>query len=157
MDSISFFFFFIYLFIWLCWVLVVTGGLLSCGSLFSCGMRTLSCSMHVGSSPLTRDRTRALCIGSTESYPLCHQRSPLDSISWKEVAKSYRTRACGIREVVSCLFWKHILPQDQDTCEVNVAWSPPVCSLSDKENLLGHYVIMTKSEYSAAGLPGLKS
>ena len=42
-------------------------------------MQTLSCSMHVGSSPLTRDRTRAHCIGSMESYPLCHQGSPITS------------------------------------------------------------------------------
>ena len=33
--------------------------------------------MHVGSSSPTRDRTRAPCIGSTESYPLDHQGSPL--------------------------------------------------------------------------------
>ena len=43
---------------------------------FSCGMQTLSCSKHVGSSSLSRDRTRAPCIGSTESYPLDHQGSP---------------------------------------------------------------------------------
>ena len=41
----------IYLFTWLRWVLVTAGGLLSCGR------RTLSCSMHVGPSFLTRDRT----------------------------------------------------------------------------------------------------
>ena len=52
---------FIYLFIWLCWVLVAAYGL------FSCGMRTLSCGMHVGSSSLTRDRTQAPCIGCAES------------------------------------------------------------------------------------------
>ena len=39
-------------------------------------MRTLSCGTHVGSSSLTRDRTRAPCIGSTESYPLHHQGCP---------------------------------------------------------------------------------
>ena len=33
----------------------------------SCGMQTLSCSMHVGSSSLTRDRTRAPCIGTMDS------------------------------------------------------------------------------------------
>ena len=32
--------------------------------------------MYVGSSSLTRDRTQAPCIGSMESYPLCHQGSP---------------------------------------------------------------------------------
>ena len=43
----------------------------------SCGMWTLSCDMHVGSSFLTRDRTWAPCIGSAESYPLHHQGSPM--------------------------------------------------------------------------------
>ena len=65
----SSFFIFTYLFIYL----VAPG--LSCsrrahvrlvGS-FSCGMRTLGCGMHVGSSSLTRDRTRAPGIGSAES------------------------------------------------------------------------------------------
>ena len=59
-----------YLFIWSCRVLVAAGGLLSCG------MRTFSCSIRVGSSSLTRDQTQALSIGSAESYPLCHQGSP---------------------------------------------------------------------------------
>ena len=69
--SVYFFFFLkIYLFIWLHQVLVAAGRLLSCG------LRTLSCGMHVGSSSLTRARTRAPCIGSTESYPLRHQGSP---------------------------------------------------------------------------------
>ena len=49
------------LFIWLLWVLVAAGRLLSCG------MGTLSCGTHVGSNSLTRDRTRAPCIGSMES------------------------------------------------------------------------------------------
>ena len=79
-----------FFFIWLHWVLVGAGGLLSCGSLapqlwhggslvvahgllvaahgiLSCGMRTLSCGMHVGSSSLTRDRNWAPCVGSAES------------------------------------------------------------------------------------------
>ena len=63
-------FFNFYLLIWLCQVLVEAGGLLSCGTW------TLSCSMHVGSSSLSRDWTRAPCIGSVESQPLCHQGSP---------------------------------------------------------------------------------
>ncbi|XP_060164404.1 protein archease isoform X2 [Globicephala melas] len=46
--------------------------------LLSCGMWTLSCSMHVGSSSLTSDRTWAPCIGSVESHPLDHQGSPYD-------------------------------------------------------------------------------
>ena len=59
---------------------------LSCGifiaacGLLSYGMRTLSCSMHAGSSSLTRDQTWAPCIGSTESYPLDHQGSPYNLI-----------------------------------------------------------------------------
>ena len=67
MDVGVFFFFlicsylFIYLF-WLHWVLVATCRLLSWG-------------IHAGSSSPTRDRTRAPCIGSTESYPLDHQGS----------------------------------------------------------------------------------
>ena len=64
------------LFIWLHWVLVAAGRFLSCG------MRTLSCSMHVGSSSLTRDRNWAPCVGSMESYPLRHQGSPC-TISFK--------------------------------------------------------------------------
>ena len=44
----------------------------------SCSMRTLSCSMHAGSSSLTRDRTWAPCMVSVESYPLDHQGSPRD-------------------------------------------------------------------------------
>ena len=50
--------------------LVVAGGLI----VVAC--RLLSCSMHVGSSSLTRDRTQSLCIGSMEFYPLDHQGSP---------------------------------------------------------------------------------
>ena len=61
----SFLFFF-----WLHQVLVAVRGLLSCG------MRALSCGMHMGSSSLTRDQTRAPCLGSSESYPLRHQGSP---------------------------------------------------------------------------------
>ena len=61
-DIRIFFLIFIYLlFIWLHWVLVAARWLLSCG------MGTLSSGMHVGSSSLTRDRTQAPCIGSTES------------------------------------------------------------------------------------------
>ena len=44
-------FFWFCLFIWLCRVLVTARGLLSCGT------RTSSCGMHVGSSSLTRDGT----------------------------------------------------------------------------------------------------
>ena len=43
--------------------------------------RLLSCSMHAGSSSLTRDQTWAPCIGSTESYPLDHQGSPSEIVN----------------------------------------------------------------------------
>ena len=83
-DSFFFFFFCliifnIYLFIWLHRVLVVAGGLqlrqvgssvVACG-LLSCGMRTLGCCMHVGSSSLSRDRT--------------HQGSPAGNCATREV------------------------------------------------------------------------
>ena len=52
------------------------GSLVAARGLLSCGMRTLSCGMHVGSSSLTRDQTWTPCIGSVESHPLCHQGSP---------------------------------------------------------------------------------
>ena len=58
----------IYLFIWLCQVLVASG-------IFSCSMWDLQL-RHVGSSSLTRDQTWAPCIGSTESQLLDHQGSP---------------------------------------------------------------------------------
>ena len=45
-----------------------------------CGL--LSCSMHVGSSSLARNRTWAPCIGSMESYPLDHQGSPVFPTLW---------------------------------------------------------------------------
>ena len=64
--------------IWLCWVLVAAGGPLSCG------MRTISCSTHAGSSSPTRDRTWAPCIGSAESYPLDHQGSLPTCFDWSE-------------------------------------------------------------------------
>ena len=52
------------------------GSLVVALRILSCGMRTLSCSMHMGSSSLTRDRTWAPSTGSAESYPLRHQGSP---------------------------------------------------------------------------------
>ena len=66
----------IYLFI-LCWVLVAAHRIfLSTCGIFSCGMRTLSCSMYDGSSSPTRNRTQAPCIGRVESYSLDHQGNP---------------------------------------------------------------------------------
>ena len=60
--------------------------------LLSCSMRTLSCGMHVGSSSLTRDGNQAPCSGSTESYPLDYQGSPMPKflISRKNTAFSFQ-------------------------------------------------------------------
>ena len=72
LDFGSFFFLkkiFIYLF-WLCWVLVAASGI------FVVACELFSCGIHVGSTSPTRDRTRAPCIGSAESYVLDHQGSP---------------------------------------------------------------------------------
>ena len=55
----------------------------------SCGMQTLSCGMHAGSSSPTRGQTRAPCIGSVESYPLDHQGSP-GNVLGLERALSYK-------------------------------------------------------------------
>ena len=67
-HNLIYLFIFKYLFIWLCRVLVAARGIFvaACG-IFSCSMQALSCGMHVGSSFLTRNRTWAPCIGSTES------------------------------------------------------------------------------------------
>ena len=42
----------------------LTGSLVAAGGLLSCGMQTLSCGMHVGSSSLTRDRTQTPALGA---------------------------------------------------------------------------------------------
>ena len=55
---------------WLHQVLAAAGGLLR-GA-----VQTLGCGTHVGSGSLTRDQTPAPCVGSVESQPLCHQKSP---------------------------------------------------------------------------------
>ena len=52
------------------------GSLVAARGFLNCGMQTLSCGIHVGSSSLFRDRTQAPCIGTAESYPLRHQGSP---------------------------------------------------------------------------------
>ena len=54
----------------------LTSSLFVARGLLSCGMGTLSCGIHVGSSSLTRDRTPVPCTGSVESYSLRHQCSP---------------------------------------------------------------------------------
>ena len=90
MQNPACFLFLFYLLIYYLFILALPG--LSCGTqdlccimrdllvaacgLLSCSMWTLSCGMHAGSSSLTRDRTQAPCIGSTESYPLDQQGSP---------------------------------------------------------------------------------
>ena len=53
----------VYLFIWLCWVLVAVSG----NFFFFLVAYAGSYLGHAGSSSLTRDRTRAPCIGSSES------------------------------------------------------------------------------------------
>ena len=63
-----FIYYFIYLF-WLCRVVV------EAHRIFAAACRLLSCSMHVGSSSLTRDQIQVPCTGSMESYPLGHQGS----------------------------------------------------------------------------------
>ena len=47
----------------------------------------LSCSMYVGSSSLTRDRTRVPCIGSAQSYPWDHQGSPSNVLLISRILK----------------------------------------------------------------------
>ena len=70
--SVYFFFFLkIYLFIWLHQVLVAAGRLLSCG------LRTLSCGMHVGSSSLTRARTLAPALGAQNLIYCATREVPL--------------------------------------------------------------------------------
>ena len=59
-------------------------------------MWTRSCGTHVGSSSLTRYRTQAPCIGSVESYPLCHQGSPPSLRFYcKQVSLLYFTYGCN--------------------------------------------------------------
>ena len=53
---------FICLFIWLCWASVAAHRIF-----FTVAHRIFSCSLHMGSCSLTRDRTQAPCIGSSES------------------------------------------------------------------------------------------
>ena len=60
-----------YLF-WLRWVLVA-----ACG-IFSCGMRTLSCSMHVGSSSPTRNRTQPPSLGAWSLTHWTTREVPID-------------------------------------------------------------------------------
>ena len=61
-------------------LLCQAGFLVAAHRLLNFGMWTLSCSMHVGSSSLTRDWTQVPCIVSAESSPLHHQGSPCHGI-----------------------------------------------------------------------------
>ena len=58
LTFVSLFIYFLLLFLIIFIYLVALG--------LSCGMQTLSCTMHVGSRFLTRDRTCTPCIGSME-------------------------------------------------------------------------------------------
>ena len=44
----------------------------------------------------------------------------------------------------------------QNTCEVTMACSPPVCSLAEKGYLPERHEVMSKNTYSGARLPGVK-
>ena len=82
-----------------------------CLFFFSCGMQTLSCSMHVESSSPTRDGTRAPCIGSAESYPLDRQGNPLNGAFEDEVSGQ------GL--------WPSVLtqgPPGTKPCRINCSW-----------------------------------
>ena len=61
-DSSCLYFFLIFIYLFGCTgsSLQQVGSLVAARQLFSCGMQTLSCGMHVGSSSLTRDQTPAL-------------------------------------------------------------------------------------------------
>ena len=66
---------FICLFIWLLWVLVIIGSLIT-----ACEPFVVACVY----SSLIRDRTQAPCIGSVGSQPLDHQAGPKDSFLFLE-------------------------------------------------------------------------
>ena len=73
-----------YLFIWLCQVLMAACRVCRvCNSVAGCG---------IGS--LTRDQTRAPCIGSVESQPLDHQGSPISLFLWGRSCKSFLQELC---------------------------------------------------------------
>ena len=94
--------------------------LVAAGRPLSCGSRTLSCGTHVGSSSLSRDRTWAPCIATVESYPLCHQGSPLTCKSlihfefifciWYEKGVQFDSFVCGCPVSQCCLFKRLSFP-----------------------------------------------
>ena len=99
------------------------------------------------------------CLSKQSQYLLSLMKSEAEKWTLLEGGgKLIPHKSTGMRGVVLCIFGEHILPQYQkNTCSVSVAWSPTVCSLSDKGYLLVQSAIMTYSEYSAGGPPGFKS
>ena len=99
----------------------------------SCGMWTLSCSMHEGSSSPTRYWTRAPCIGSAESYPLDHQGSPC---IFAMLIKTIFPEVCTIKKrhrgkyIEACCTQVSTYPTEQvptqlcSTCPLHLPWSP---------------------------------
>ena len=78
--------------------------LVAAGGLFSCGMRTLSCGMHVGSSSLTRDQTPAPCIGNTVLSIVPPGKSP-----------NYTYLKCTVWWVLTWIYlWNHHHNQDSE-------------------------------------------
>ena len=103
----------VYLFIWLCWVLVAASG----SSIFVVAYGTFLL-QHVGSRSLIRDWTWTSCIRSLESYPLDLQGSPLIGLSFPAVNtlfKSSRDYQTGIKYLK---IWGDCLPHQPHL------WSP---------------------------------
>ena len=64
----------------------------------------LSCSMRAGSSFLTKDQTRAPCIGSTESYPLDTREVPVILLSFdiwpqKKIGRMISSQEVNVKEL----------------------------------------------------------
>ncbi|KAM9083164.1 regulator of G-protein signaling 3 isoform 4-T7 [Megaptera novaeangliae] len=95
-----------------------TGSSLQHTDLFSCGMRTLGCGMHAGSSSPTRDRTWAPCIMSSESYPLDHR-------TWKDLPDRDLICRTNRSPKLSVLNLNETqLPCPQDVGNMDVIWIP---------------------------------
>ena len=105
----------------------------------------LRCGTHVGSSSFTRDQTRAPCIGSTESYPLCHQGSPSTlALVWPhpslhhEESSGPKGHACT--EPVPQLLDHSLVTQDSRIPCLNSAGPAGILSLvHPPENRAAHY------------------
>ena len=87
---------FIYLFIWLCQVSVAAHRIYFSCSMWSPQLWHTGCQLwHVGSSSLTRDGTRAPCIGSVKSQLLDHQGSLQQNLSvFLFFQRVYKTGVC---------------------------------------------------------------